>query len=218
MKRPLRSTFLPLTIGFIAGISVVLVFFFLRDDLRSWRLDPYQGRLWEIILKALAGLLALSGAIVAVLKYLDDKAAAARASEKETIKDLLAMRQDIYVRLIKTMAKLINRDPNDARDSDWLPLQDMFFEIYWGELRWVWNEEVETAARKYADALWEYKGGSKHDLIALTEEVVRACRKSLGEAWDIKKDLIPSQPLKSTKDELTDRKARHDLGGGTAFG
>jgi hypothetical protein len=35
------------------------------------------------------------------------------------------MVQDIYVRLIKTMAKLINRDPDDPRDNDWLPLQDM---------------------------------------------------------------------------------------------
>ena len=208
MKRALQSAFLPLSSGFVAGIGVVLIFFFLRGDLRSWRLDPYQGRLWEIILKALAGLLALSGAIVAVLKYLDDKAAAARASERETIKDLLAMRQDIYVRLIKTMAKLINRDPDDPRDSDWLPLQDTFFEIYWGELRWVWNEGVESAARKYSDALWEYKGGSKDRLIELTEEAVRACRISLGEAWDVEKDLIPSQPLKSTKENLADRARR----------
>lgn len=158
MKRVLKSDFVPLAIGFFAGIGVVIVLFYLRGDLKNWHLNSDQGRIWEIILKAIAGLLALSGAVVAVLKYLDDKAAAVKAAEKEAVKDLLAMRQDIYARLIKSMAKLINREPTDG---DWLPIQDMFFEIYWGELRWVWNEEVERAAAQYSDELFRYVGGPK---------------------------------------------------------
>ena len=50
-----------------------------------------------------------------------------KAAEKEATRDLLAMRQDIYKRLSTSMAKLINREPED---DDWLPIQDMFFEIY----------------------------------------------------------------------------------------
>jgi len=75
MNRDLKSDFLPSAIGFFAGVAVVLVFFYLSGELKNWHLDGDQGRIWEIILKAIAGLLALSGAIVAVLKYLDDKAA-----------------------------------------------------------------------------------------------------------------------------------------------
>lgn len=194
MGQNAKANFLRMAIGFVAGIAIVLAFFYVRGDLKSWSLNGDQGRLWEIVLKAVAGLLALSGAIVAVLKYLDDKAAAAKAEEKENVKDLVAMRQDIYMRLIKSMAKLINRDPGH---HDWLPIQDTFFEIYWGELRWVWNSEVELAARAYAKALFEYMGGPKNELISLGEDVVRACRKSLGEAWDVERDLIPSQPLKA---------------------
>jgi len=205
MRRVLKSDFLPLAIGFFAGIGVVLVFIYLRGDLQNWRLNSDQGRIWEIILKAIAGLLALSGAVVAVLKFLDDKAAAVRTAEKEAVKDLLAMRQDIYARLIKSMAKLINREPED---DDWLQIQDMFFEIYWGELRWVWNEEVEGAAGKYSDELFGYMGGPKDKLISLSEEVVRACRKSLGEAWDFKRNVIPSQPLNSGVRRPGNRKAK----------
>jgi hypothetical protein len=205
MKRYLKANFLPLAIGFFAGVVIVLVFSFLRADLKNWHLDANQGRIWEIILKAIAGSLALSGAIVAVLKYLDDKAAAVRAIEKEAIKDLLAMRQDIYARLIKSMAKIMNYDPGD---TEWVPAKMTFFEIFWGELRWVWNEEVEAAAEKYSNVVFKYKGGPKDEIIALSEDVVRACRKSLGEAWNFEKDLIPRQPLKSTKQYMEDRNAQ----------
>jgi hypothetical protein len=45
-------------------------------------------------------------------------------------------------------------------------------------------------------------------LISLSEDVVRACRNSLGEAWDFEKDLIPSHPLKSKNAHIEDRKAQ----------
>ena len=145
MKRDLKPNFLPLSVGFFAGFAVFLAFFLFRGWLSSWHLKPDQGRIWEIILRAVGGLLALTGAIVAVLKYLDDKAAAnikylddkmaiAKAEGKEATKDLLVMRQDIYSQLIKSMAKLINYDPID---QEWVPSKMQFFEIYWGELRWV---------------------------------------------------------------------------------
>jgi hypothetical protein len=202
MKRDLKADFLPTAIGFFAGIAVVLLFFFFSGSLRAWQLKPEQGRIWEIILKAIAGLLALSGAIVAVLKYLDDKAAAVRANEREATRDLLATRQETYGRLIRSMAKIMNYDPGDDK---WDDAQTGFFEIYWGDLRWVWNKEVEGAAGKYSDALFKYMGGPKDELISLSEDVVRACRKSLGEAWKLEKDVIPADALKSTADHIKDR-------------
>jgi hypothetical protein len=163
MKRDLKADFLPAAIGFFAGIALVLLFFFTRGSLRVWQLKPDQARIWEIILKAIAGLLALSGAVVAVLKYFDDKAAAIRANEKEAIRDLLVARQETYGRLIRSMAKIMNYDPGD---NTWDDAQAAFFEIYWGELRWVWNDEVERTAGKYSDALFKYMGGSKDELIS----------------------------------------------------
>jgi hypothetical protein len=216
VKRDLKSDFLPAAIGFFAGIAIVLFFFFLRHQLKEWHLDPNQNRIWEIILKAIAGSFALSGAIVAVLrylddraaaalKYLDDKAALAKAEEREAVKDLLAMRQDIYARLIKSMAKIMNYDPDD---EEWIPAKMTFFEIYWGELRWVWNEEVEETAEKYSDAVFKYERGPKSEIIALSEDLVKACRRSLGEAWNFERDLIPQDALKSVKIHIQDRKAQ----------
>jgi len=70
-----------------------------------------------------------------------------------------------------------------------------------------WNKEVEVAAGKYSDALFNYTDGPKNEPISLNEDVVRACRKSLGEAWNFEKNVIPSQPLKSSNTHLVDRKA-----------
>ncbi len=79
-----EARFPPFALGSFAEIAFVLGIFYLRGELKNWHLNDDQGRIWEIVLKAIAGLLAISGAIVAVLKYLDDKAAAARKYQEDT--------------------------------------------------------------------------------------------------------------------------------------
>ena len=59
-------------------------------------------------------------------------------------------------------------------------------------------------ADKYAAAVIGYKGGAKDDIINLSEDLVRACRKSLGEAWNFQKDLIPAVPFKSVTEHIKD--------------
>lgn len=165
-----------------------------RTYLAGWRLDAYQARLWEIVLKAVAGYVAVSGALVAALKYLDERAAHTEIAEREGRKDFLAKRQEVYFRLVNALSEITNCDPGD---EEWQPANNAFWKIYWGEIVLVSDTAVADAVENFSEALWNYKGEEKEKLSRLIRATVRACRASLGETWNFEQSAIPESTFRS---------------------
>jgi hypothetical protein len=134
-------------------------------DLATWQLDHKQGVLWEVVLKAVAGYVAIIGAVITAFKYIDDKArqrvqdrnAELRQWEqdrREERKDFLQERKAVYGRLGLSLARIMNYDPDDP---EWNKAKEKFFELYWGELRLVADEAVMEAVEPFSDALYTAK-------------------------------------------------------------
>jgi len=168
-----------------------------RGSLATWQLDHKQGPLWEVVLKAVAGYVAIIGAVITAFKYIDDRArqreqdrnAQLRQREqdrREERKDFLQQRQTVYLRLGLSLARIMNYDPDDP---EWNQAKERFFELYWGEIPLVADEAVMRVVEPFSEDLHGAK--TKEDKEALANQVsaiTESCRKSLGDAWkDIRK-------------------------------
>jgi len=190
---PAKSYLVPVVGGATFLIAVSFFVFLDQKALAMWALSAGQARIWDIILKAFAGFLAISGALIAALKYLDDKAHATEIARREASKDFFAKRQEVYFRLVQSMSEIMNQNPGSP---GWGPAVAAFWEIYWGEIGLVSDKAVADAVETFSDALWNYKG-DEETLSGLGKATVRACRTSLGETWNVEQASIPKSPYRS---------------------
>jgi hypothetical protein len=182
------------------GLLVGAVIYAFHGRLAAWRLDGKEGLLWEIVLKAVAGYVAVIGAVITAFKYIDEKArqreqdlkAEFRQREQDSRddkKDFLKERRDVYKRLGAALAGIMNHDPDDPNDDGWIPAKEKFYEIYWGEIRLVADGPVMALVEAFSDALFGVENSKqKQALVDQVTQISTACRDSLGDSWkDISK-------------------------------
>ena len=195
MNRTNRPYWVALMAGAVVGLLAAVLIYACRGSLATWQLDHKQGLLWEVVLKAVAGYVAIIGAVITAFKYIDDKALQREQDRREERKDFLQERQAVYRRLGLSLARIMNNDPpdpewdHDPPDPEWDHAKEEFYKIYWGEIPLVADEAVMKVVECFSDEL--HKAKTKQDKEAFTNQVsaiTEACRKSLGDAWrDIKK-------------------------------
>lgn len=182
------------------GLLVGIVIYAFHSRLAAWRLDGKEGLLWEIVLKAVAGYVAVIGAVITAFKYIDEKArqreqdlkAEFRQREQDSRddkKDFLKERRDVYKRLGAALAAIMNHDPDDPNDDGWIPAKEKFYEIYWGEIRLVADGPVMALVEAFSDALFGAENSEQKQALAdQVTQISTACRDSLGDSWkDIRK-------------------------------
>lgn len=139
-----------------------------------------------LILKAVGSVVALIGAYVGVLKYLEEKRKANETARTESQKPFSAKQQEIYFDLVMTTAIIGNRP---RRDPDRRKAEKHFWVLFWGPIPMVANEEVAKAIDAFSDAMDTPENGLH--LRNTSMNLARACRHELGEAWN-----RPLEPLK----------------------
>ena len=196
MNRTNRSYWIALTAGAVVLLGAALAICYYRGNPATWQLEDKQAKLWDVVLRAGAGCVAIIGAAITVFKYFEDKArqrkqdlnAELRQMEqdrREKIKDFLQERQTVYRRLGLSLATIMYYDPHDSRDvEEWNSAKKKFYEIYWGEIPLVADDAVMDLLKPFSAKL--HKAESKEDKEALAEQVptiTEACRKSLEDEW-----------------------------------
>jgi hypothetical protein len=147
----------------------------------------------ELSLKAIASLIAIIGAYITVLKYLNEKKKANETAKIESQRPFSEKQQAIYFDLLETTSLIANRVPTNATQALDDPKRsnaiEHFWVLFWGGLPLVANQEVAAAADKFSEAL-----ANPMDFIPLRNasmDLARACRHSLGEAWNIGLEQFP---------------------------
>ena len=167
-----------------SGISVYLN----RAHLAHWQLSPEQDHIWEVILKAIAGYLALSGALIAVLHSTE-------IARREARTDFSVKQQDVYFRLVEAMSTVANEVRGTAER---LAVEKRFWRLYWGEVVLVEDGLVAESIAKYSVALWHHPDDSEN-LSVQSMHVARACRNSLGKTWAVEQTELPSSSFMGEK-------------------
>lgn len=142
----------------------------------SLALDPKQAAFWDILLKGVAGAIALAGALLAAQKFLSEQAAANEAALIEAIKPFAERRQAVYFELVSATALLGTLD--DQKGDAWDAAKRKFWELYWGAVPMVADLDVGGAVNRFSAAL-DHPENRQH-LRNCSMDLARACRNSLG--------------------------------------
>jgi hypothetical protein len=138
---------------------------------------------WGFTLKAAASVVAIVGACLAVIKYLDEKSKANQTAKIESQKPFSVKQQEVYFDLLSTTAFIANRVTEPSDDPDRKHAIEHFWCLFWGPLPVVANQKVAVAADAFSVAL-----DKPMDFIPLRNasmDLARACRVALGIAWSI---------------------------------
>jgi hypothetical protein len=190
MRDSKRSYWIALLIGVAIGVLVGVAIVLGRHDLANSELSQNQARLWEIVLKAIAGYLAIIGAVITAFKYIDERREHRENAQRELRRAFLEQRQAVYLRLGLSLARIMNYDPGD---EEWEPAKQEFYRIYWGEVPLVSDEGVAKALEPFSDTLYSATKEEKRQLAELSTVISEACRVSLGETWGIGQKSYPSR-------------------------
>lgn len=132
---------------------------------------------WDLVIKGVGGALALSGALIAVYRYLDDRSKAIEASLLEARKPFLERRQAIYVDLIEATATIGSIE--DYAEPISVLAERRFWAVYWGTLPLVTDEAVSRLVDEFSELLADHN----HEWVRLRNlsmGIARACRASMG--------------------------------------
>lgn len=133
--------------------------------------------IWDLVLKVLAGFLALTGAALAVFRYLDDRAKVVEAALLEARKPFLIKRQEIYSELVVATALISTIEDYGTEASE--EAERQFWALFWGMLPMVTDESVS----KLVDDFSEVLANRRSDWVPLRNlsmNISRACRNSMG--------------------------------------
>ena len=184
MRESKLSYWNALLMGVLVGVVIGLFIIFNRHHLKGLGLSQSEARLWEIVLKAIAGYLAIIGAVITAFKYIDDRAEHRQQTERELRRPFIEQRQAVYIRLGLSLAGIMNLDPDDG--AIWNRAKEDFYRIRWGEIPLVADGFVMKTVEVFSNAL--HLASSRDDkerLGELRSAIVEACRASLGDAWSI---------------------------------
>jgi hypothetical protein len=191
MNRTNRPYWIALMAGAGVGLLAAVLIYACRGSLATWQLDHKQGLVWEVVLKAVAGYVAIIGAVITAFKYIDEKArqreqdrnAELRQREqdrREERKDFLQERQAVYRRLGLSLVRIMNYDPPDP---EWNPAKEKFYEIYRGEIPLVADEAVMKVVEPFSDVL---TGRRRNRIKKLSLIRSAPLRKHAGNLWDMR--------------------------------
>jgi hypothetical protein len=133
-------------------LSTALVVFLSKSYLKGWHLDSSEARTWDIILKTVAGYIALAGALITVLKYIDEKVHATEIARRESKKEFSEKQQQVYFRLLRATATIATEKPGAP---DRLPAEDVFWRLYWGEIIMVEDDGVAKEVDAFSNVLYD---------------------------------------------------------------
>ena len=97
----------------------------------------------------------------------------------EAQKPFLLRQLQLYNETIGVVAKIAT-SKNDAEIEK---SKSKFWELYWGELATVENQDVEAAMKRFGDAL--SKGAQQDRLQTLSLDLAHSIRISLDKSWDV---------------------------------
>jgi hypothetical protein len=182
-----------LAVGLGVGWEVGFAIYSHRGQLIHWQMDNKQEVLWNLILKAVSGYLAIIGAVIAAFKYLDERAEHSEAALRESKKGFLDKRQDVYFRLGEALAEIMNHDPGDG---EWVPAKMSFYKLYWGEISLVSDKAVTSAVEDFQRDLDKVEDSmAKENLAPQCVAIMQECRKSLGDMWNVDQGKINDSGL-----------------------
>jgi len=148
---------------FLLGIAFLAPFYGAKDSA-------------ELLFKGIAGLIALSGAAIALQKYFDELEKANEAALAEARKPYETKRQEVYYQLV---AETGNIGINERSDPSRLKSEREFWRLHWGAVPMVADDEVAVAVDDFADTL-AFRPDNAVELMNRSMDLARACRRSLG--------------------------------------
>jgi hypothetical protein len=104
----------------------------------------------DFLLRLVASLLAIIGAYIAVIKYLDEKRKANETARIESRKPFSAKQQEIYFELVSTASLLSSGNPSKEQFD---AAVKHFWVLFWGAVPMVADEDVAKAIDSFAEAL-----------------------------------------------------------------
>ena len=153
-----------------------------------------QTAIFEFALKAIGSLIALVGAYLAAARYLDEKRKANVTARTESQKPFSAKQQEIYFDLLSTTALISTREQSDEERQR---SEDHFWVLFWGAVPMVANQEVAAAVNAFSEAL-DFPDKAV-GLRNASMDLARACRRSLGKAWNIDFQHFPKSEESTAK-------------------
>ena len=135
----------------------------------------------EKTLKWIGAIVALGGLALGVANYLATVRRDAETRNLEARKQYLTRQLDLYTEATRAAAKLATAPPDSA---EYLKARARFWELYWGELSMVENQEVEAAMKHMGDCLNGACVGCPN-LARCSLDLAHACRRSLAASWNV---------------------------------
>ena len=144
----------------------------------------------ELWLKAISSVIAIIGAFIAVMKYLDERKKLNETARTESQKPFHEKQQEVYFDLVNTTAFLSNWADSDQ----WQANLKHFWILFWGPVPMVANQEVSKRVDDFADTLTDQPNFV--DMRNASMNLARACRISLGESWNVDLQHYEVSPTK----------------------
>lgn len=164
----------------LAWLATVLLLLSIGGGLFSHGLDVRQAAFWDIALKAVGGLAAIVGAVVAAGKFFDEKARNTQVALIEAQKPFFTKRQEVYYELVSATSTLSTEVPDTP---GYRAAEASFWHLYWGALPLVTDPEVGGATNAFEDILVDETLDAGVKCVMLrnaSKNLAERCRASLG--------------------------------------
>ena len=137
----------------------------------------------ELALKVIGSIIAITGAYLAIMKYLDQRHNDSHTARVESQKPFSIKQQEVYFNLVNTTAIIANR----FGQPEWEAACRDFWIMFWGAVPMVADEEVSKAVDGFANTFDDPENSVSMRNASMN--LARACRSSLGISWNA--DLQP---------------------------
>lgn len=164
----------------IGWICLVVLLLLIAGGGFSQGISPRQEAFWDLALKGIGGLVAVAGATVATVKYLDEKARNTHVALMEVQKPFHTKRQEVYYELVSATSTLSNKAPGSP---EYVCAEDKFWHLYWGALPLVTDRDVGGATNRFEDVLVDQSMDADVKSVSLrhaSKDLAERCRNSLG--------------------------------------
>ena len=147
-------------------------------------MDPELYRELDLLLKAVTVLFAVIGGSIGMWKYFD-------SVRKEFRRPYWERQLSLYFDVTAVAATLASIDSgkinSENREELRAQTQEKFWQLYYGPLEIVTDEQVTDAIINFKECLLKRQAGDlvPRDLEIKSLELARACRASIGESWNI---------------------------------
>ena len=147
-------------------------------------MDPNLYQESDLFIKGMTALVAAIAASIGLWKYFD-------TSKKEFRKPYWERQLSLYFEVTAAAGTLAAISSGKIATSDRKDLQtktlEKFWELYYGPLEIVTDNEVTDAIMQFKECLLGHQNGRRNgrDMELCALSLARACRKSIGDSWDV---------------------------------